>query len=98
MALYQRPVIQTYSRIPQQVQAVELTWENWSAICEFVDVPKNGYGLEFCLPQLRMMVYTTDHEGVPEPSIAREGDFIVKSQDGSLQVWEADAFHRTFSQ
>lgn len=79
---------------PTEYTAIRVTWDNWADVCAFVPVPQNGHGLEFTLPELRMMVNTA----VGNPEVVREGDYLLKDRDGTLTVWDPDEFSANFTQ
>lgn len=86
----------TYETIPREVQAVQVKWENWSAICDFLPVPQNGHGIDDCVPELRVFVWCQgEHDEHDYSTVAREGDWLVR-KGTALMVVEDDDFHATY--
>jgi hypothetical protein len=102
MGLYQkRPVI---------IEAVQLTWENWSEICDFVGigtledgkptgtwVDEDGNATED--PQVHR---DTDTLGLLIPTLeglmlARENDWIIKGIQGEFYPCKPDIFELTYA-
>lgn len=98
-----------YRKKPVVIEAVELTWPNWSEVCNFANVGK----LEDGQPQGTWL----DENGQPteEPQvhrdnktlglliptlegvmIATEGDFIIRGVQGELYPCKPDIFEQTY--
>jgi len=80
-----------FRKRPVVVEAVQLTWENWRAVCDFVSVPENGIGIIEDMPAIAMMVQTL--EG---PVKATEGDWIIKGVKGEFYPCKPDIFAMTY--
>lgn len=88
----------TYQRKTWVVTAVEVTWANWSAICDFLPVPDRGHGMEG-YDDLRVFVWINPQgQTYPhwESTVAHEGDYLVKEGD-NLLVMTAAEFTQQFA-
>lgn len=95
-----------YRKLPVEVEAVQLTWPNWSEVCDFADVGrlKNG-NPEGCyvLPDgedvdgfaegARLGLRIPTLEGL---MLATEGDFIIRGVNGELYPCKPDIFEKTY--
>lgn len=86
----------TYVRIVPEVTAVQVKWENWNDLCQFLPVPQRGHGMEGYGPELRLFVWTGREGESQWSTVAREGDWLV-NEGGNLFVMDADTFQRTFT-
>ena len=95
-----------YRKKPVEIEAVQLTWENWSEICEHA-----GVGPEDDKPS---GVYLDDedyiHETPPDSNsrlglriptlegtmIGTEGDWIIKGVSGAIYPCKPDIFEKTY--
>lgn len=87
---------------PVEVEAVQLTWENWSEICEFANVGKLEDG--------RPTGTDKNEAGEPLPDggpglliptleglhLARPGDWIIKGVKGEFYPCKPDIFAATY--
>jgi len=80
-----------YIKKPIVIEAIQLTWDNWNEICDFVDVPKNGRGVEDDMPKIAMEIYTL--EGTHK---ANENDWIIKGVKGEFYPCKPDIFEMTY--
>lgn len=80
-----------FRKKPVVIEAMQLQWENWNDICEFVGVPDNGVGIEGDMPHIAMTIYTL--EGNHKAS---EGDWIIKGVNGEFYPCKPDIFEKTY--
>jgi hypothetical protein len=96
-----------YRKKPVVIEAIELTWANWGAICDFVPKPwfERGVWLDEegkPLPEgqtrfvdgegaLGLLINTT--EGL---MLGRGGEFIIKGVAGEFYPCKPDIFHTTY--
>lgn len=91
-----------YRKKPVVIEAVQLTWENWSEICEFADVGSLEDG--------KPTGTDKDIEGEPLPNggpglliptleglhLANPNDWIIKGIKGELYPCKPDIFEATY--
>lgn len=91
-----------FRKLPVVVEAEQLTWENWSKICEFVPhkyfgggtyVDEQGNETEDTNGRLALRIKTL--EGVV---IAQENDWIIKGINGEFYPCKPDIFKKTYIQ
>jgi hypothetical protein len=92
-----------YRKLPVVIEAVQLTWGNWSEVCEFVPAP---WFVRGCYLDDGGRVLQGD--GVSETMgliirtlesnefVARQGDFIIKGVDGEYYACKPDIFQKTY--
>ena len=92
-----------FTKIPVEIDAVQLTWGTWNEICDFV--PK---------PWFKVGTYLDD-EGKPLPEgktserlglimqtlesqefVAQENDWIIKGVNGEFYPCKPDIFEKTY--
>jgi hypothetical protein len=91
---------------PVPIEAVQLRWDTWSEMCEFIAAPG---GLKYGNPEGCYVDAdgngTEDTNGriglkIPSPGgrvvVAVQDDWIVLMPDGALVVYKPDAFARLF--
>lgn len=92
----------TYIKKPIEISAIELTWGNWNAICDFVDkdyfcrgvsVLEDGTYTDDCVSNARIGLLIKTLEGT---MLAAEGDFIIKGINGEFYPCKPDIFHKTY--
>lgn len=92
-----------YKKKPVVIEAIQLGWDTWSEVCEFVDKESFGGG-----------VYLDSTTGVEMPDggtsnlmglkiktlegtmLARRGDFIIKGINGEFYPCKPDIFEATY--
>ena len=79
-------MIKKYRKKPVIIEAVQWDGTNWIEICDFIDMPKNGYG------DYRDVVICT-LEGDMRASI---GDYIIKGVNGEFYPCKPDIFDKTY--
>ena len=92
-----------YRKKPVVIDAVRLTWENWSEICDFVGVsaegPKGCYldrtgePIESSVASGMLGLIIPTLEG---RHIAREGDWIIKGVHGEFYPCKPEIFEKTY--
>ena len=77
-------------------EAVQLTWENWNLVCDFVGVGKlsdgkpegvrgKGDAIELAIPTLEGLM------------TANENDYIIKGLNGEFYPCKPDIFHKSYN-
>jgi hypothetical protein len=91
-----------YRKKPLVIEAVQLTWQTWSDICEFIDPPFFGRGVYLdkennILPTFqtseRMGLEIKTLEGT---MLAVQGDYIIKGIKGEFYPCKPDIFEATY--
>ena len=92
-----------YRKKPVVVEAVQLTWANWNAICAFVpkpwfqggcyvksdDVPSDSFTLD---ARLGLRLKTLESQEF----LAVEDDWIIKGVEGEFYSCKSDIFDATY--
>ena len=83
-----------YRKKPVVIEAVQLRWDNWSEMCDFIGVgqlsdnkpegKQDGEKIGLLIPTL---------EGV---MTAQENDFIIKGVKGEIYPCKPDIFEQTY--
>lgn len=84
-----------FRKKPVVIEAVQLKWENWNEICEFVteEYFGGGFNPEPHVDSLGLRIKTL--EGVME---AHEGDWIIKGVNGEFYPCKPDIFEKTYEE
>ena len=86
-----------YRKKPVVIEAIQLTWENWSAICDFAGVGKlidgkpEGFYANGDNDTIGLRIPTL--EGLIE---AKQNDWIIKGIAGELYSCKPDIFEKTY--
>ena len=91
-----------FKKRPLVIEAVELQWENWDELCEFITLPwgedgvhgiyqRNGVETSDTGADLGLIFPTVD--GV---MMATQGDFIIKGIKGEFYPCKPDVFEATY--
>ena len=80
-----------FRKKPVVIEAIQLKWENWPQICEFMDVPVNGVGSMGDHPKIAMTIFTLEGD-----IKASEGDWIIKGVNGEFYPCKPDIFEKTY--
>jgi|GEM_PF-635060 len=90
-----------FRKKPVVVQAIQLTWENWGAICDFVKV--EGFRGTCINPDGSLTEHPSDNTkiGALIPTLegemlATEGDYIIKGVKGEYYPCKPDIFEATY--
>jgi len=85
-----------YRKKPVVVEAIQLTWANWSEVCEFANVGKlsdnqpEGINLD---GRSSLGLHIPTLEGL---MVAQENDWIIKGVKGELYPCKPDIFEQTY--
>lgn len=87
-----------YRKKPVIVEAIQLSWGNWSKICDFITLPWGENGVHG--------IYSDKNEtmtGLVIPTlegdmIANEGDYIIKGVQGEFYPCKPDIFEKTYEE
>ena len=91
-----------YRKLPVVIEAVQLRWDTWSEICEFVSdeyfgggcyLDEDGNILEEGKTSNRMGLKIKTLEG---GMLATEGDYIIKGVNGEFYPCKPDIFEKTY--
>lgn len=103
--------VATYRKKPVEVEAIQLTWDNWNEICDFVDVGKMTDGKPqggWVVPNTPSVIW---YEEEPPSNdavlglaittlegvmIAEENDWIIKGIQGEFYPCKPDIFEATY--
>ena len=90
-----------YRKKPVVIEAIQLTWPNWSDICEFVDEKHFGGGcyldkignptIGTSTGMMGLRIKTLEGE-----MLARQGDWIIKGVNGEFYPCKPDIFEKTY--
>jgi hypothetical protein len=88
-----------YRKKPVVVEAVQLRWDTWNEICEFVGVGKLSDGK----PEGMYPDGDTERIGLAIPTLegvmtAVQGDYIIKGVKGEFYPCKPDIFEMTYEE
>jgi hypothetical protein len=99
-------IMAKYRKKPVVIDAVQLTWANWSDVCELANVgdlrenqptgcyiDENGDATEAMTDTMGLAIPTL--EGV---MLAREGDWIIKGVAGEIYPCKPEIFEQTYEE
>lgn len=89
------------------IEALQLTWANWSEVCLFVNIGEfnsgHAKGVYICPDGTIVDDFPgEDHKlGLKIPKddsfvLASQGDWLVKDSDGELHIYSADLFDELY--
>ncbi len=84
-----------YRKKPVVIEAVQLTWGNWSEMCDFADVGllNEGHPQGVMLSDNRIGLHIPTLEGL---MLGEESDWIIKGVKGELYPCKPDIFEMTY--
>jgi hypothetical protein len=92
-----------YRKKPVVIEAVQLKWDTWNEICEFVPKEQFGYGvylddetkepLSDNKTSTTIGLYIITLEGT---MLAQQGDYIIKGVKGEFYPCKPDIFEATY--
>lgn len=95
-----------YRKKPVVIEAMQLNWNNWDAMCDFADVGElandkpqgcnlneNGNISDIPTDIIGLLIPTL--EGV---MLARQGDYVIKGIRGELYSCKPDIFEETYEE
>ena len=91
-----------YRKKPVEIEAVQLCWKNWDAVCEFlgdiISEDNPGRSTNECVdscgeypPFIEITIPTLEGNHT-----ARHGDFIIKGVQGEFYPCKPDIFKQTY--
>lgn len=94
--------VKTYRKKPVEIQAIELTWENWHLLAAFMPNAEYKSGWigedggftdiqDNSTETIGLLIHTLEGE-----MIARQGDFIIRGIKGEFYPCKPDIFHATY--
>lgn len=91
-----------YRKIPVVIDAVQLNWQNWSEICDFVPQPwfvrgcyldAEGKETKDCsFNRMGLILQTLESQEF----LAQENDWIIKGVNGEFYPCKPDIFAKTY--
>jgi hypothetical protein len=93
--------VKVYVKKPIPIQAVQLTWSNWNAVCDFVPKPwfkvgcyldADGKPTNDTNGRLGLRMQTLESQEF----IAQENDFIIKGVEGEFYACKPSVFSKTY--
>lgn len=96
--------IKNFRKNPLVIKAIQLTWENWSEICDFIPpnyfgkgvyiYPDDTYGDTPCgLDKIGLIIHTLEGD-----HLAIQNDWIVKGIMGEINSVKPDIFNLTYEE
>ena len=97
-----------YRKKPVVIEAMQLTWSNWNAICDFVPRPWFERGVYLndstkeVLPDnctsntMGLLLNTLESNKVTGSLLASDGDWIIKGVNGEFYPCKPDIFEKTY--
>ncbi len=95
--------VKKYRTRPVVIEAIQLSWENWNAVCDFVDKDSFGGGVHVMYDgsyrkehikngRLGLIIKNTIGD-----LLAVEGDYIIKLLKGGFFPSKADEFEKMYT-
>jgi len=90
-------MIKRYKKLPVVVEALQLRWDTWCDMCDFIDVGalSSGKPCGEMLSGLRVGLSIPTLEGV---MTAEQGDYIIKGIRGEIYPVKEDIFKQTYEE
>ena len=90
-----------YLKKPVEIEAVQLTFANWSEICDFVKLPWGPEGVHGCYSDKGVECDSGEKIGLIIPTLegnmlANENDYIIKGVHGEFYPCKPDIFEETY--
>ena len=90
-----------YRKKPVEIEAVQLTFANWSEICDFVQLPWGTEGVHGCYSDKGVESDSGEKIGLIIPTLegdmlANENDYIIKGVHGEFYPCKPDIFEETY--
>lgn len=82
-----------YRKKPVVIDAIQLRWDTWSDVCEFVPTEYFGGGVYLDDDTLQLGLRIKTLEGV---MLARQGDYIIRGVKGEFYPCKPDIFEATY--
>jgi len=95
---------ETFRKKPVEIEAMQLLWENWNDVCDFVGVGKMEDGKPtgvYIDTEGNVTEGATETIGLAIPTlegvmIARQDDWIIRGVQGEFYPIKADIFEATY--
>jgi hypothetical protein len=92
-----------YIKKPIPIQALQLRWDTWCEMCDFIGVNPNGPRGTFLDKEGKPTEDSTDVIGLTIPTLegvmlARQGDYIVKGVEGEIYSVKQSIFEKTYEE
>ena len=93
-----------YRKLPVVIEAVQVTWENWSELCEFIKLPWGPNGVHGTYHKDGAQCdNSTDKNALVIPTLegnmlALKGDYIIKGVNGEYYPCKPDIFEKTYEE
>ena len=94
-----------FRKKPVVIDAVQLLWENWNEICDFIPRPwfQEGCYLDSAGEvtkdtngRLGLLINTLENNKVTGSLIASQGDWIIKGVNGEFYPCKPDIFEKLY--
>lgn len=94
-----------YRKKPVEIEAMQLSWDNWNAICQWIGPFKDGMRGVYVDPKTGLWSIKPDFPnseiGMLIPTLegtmlAREGDYIIRGVKGEYYPCKPDIFSETY--
>jgi hypothetical protein len=97
-------MIKVYKKRPVEIQAIQLTWENWGHICDFI--PKEQFGGGCYLNENNEILPDNSGYGkmgllintLEGKMIAAENDYIIRGIKGEFYPCKPEIFEATYDE
>jgi hypothetical protein len=88
-----------FRKKPVVIDAIQLRWDTWNDVCDFVGIPANGKGCYVVDGQesnsvsgeIGCVIYTLEGN-----HLARQNDWIIKGVHGEYYPCKPDIFEKTY--
>lgn len=91
-----------YRKKPVEIEAVQLRWDTWSEVCDFITLPWGPDGVHGVYTENGVITDDgNDRLGlvIPTPEgdhLAAENDFIIKGINSEFYPCKPDVFQKTY--
>jgi hypothetical protein len=80
-----------FRKKPVVIEAIKWIGTNWDDVCDFLDVPINGYGGEASMGKMPIIIKTLEGKVA-----AQLGDWIIKGVKGEFYPVKDEIFQLTY--
>lgn len=90
-----------FRKIPVEIDAVQLTWTNWGAVCNLAEESNVKIEGTYLMPDGTEAAGVTNDIGcyietLEGRMLARQGDWIIRGVNGELYPCKDDIFRKTY--
>ena len=87
--------IKKYCKKPLIIEALQLRWDTWDEMCDFIDLTGDGKTKGIMGKENALGLDINTLEGVMR---AKEGDYIIKGIRGEMYPCREDIFNETYEE